>query len=72
MNELEKIVQHAIDSQRAREVEKEKMIAWRANPMTPEELRDAEELVKYAEIRMAERAKAERTKAERTKEKEKN
>ena len=61
MDELEKIVQQAIDSQRLRELEREeerkKMIAWRANPMTPEELSQAEELVKYAEIRMAERTK---------------
>ena len=61
MDELEKIVQNAIHSQRLRELEREeerkKMIAWRANPMTPEELSQAEELVKYAEIRMAERTK---------------
>ena len=61
MDELEKMVQQAIESVRLREVEREeerkKMIAWRANPMTSEELRQAEELVKYAEIRMAERAK---------------
>ena len=62
MDDLEKMVQQAIESVRLRELEREeerkKMIAWRANPMTPQDLRQAEELVKYAQVRMAERAKA--------------
>ena len=62
MDDLEKMVQQAIESARLREIEREeerkKMIAWRAKPMTPEELRQAEELVKYAQARMAERAKS--------------